>query len=141
MVQSHQIVRKLSEKGYRLTPQRGIILSALAKSEGHISAEEIHVRISERHPCINISTVYRTLELLLKLGLVVRTDMGDGIDRYQHVNKSDHHHLVCSNCSRVIDVEENMLEGFRQKAKTRYGFEVLKKHLAFSGLCEDCRRR
>ncbi len=141
MVQTQEITRKLSEKGYRLTPQRGIILSVLVKSQGHISAEEIYTHISERHPCINISTVYRTLELLLKLGLVIRVDRGDGLERYQYVDNSEHHHLVCSNCGRVINVAENMLDDFRQRAKSRYGFEVQKKHLAFSGLCEDCQRR
>jgi Fur family ferric uptake transcriptional regulator len=138
---AQQIVQKLSEKGYRLTPQRGIILSVLSKSEGHISAEDIYRLIAERHPCINISTVYRTLELLLRLGMIVRADMGDGLERYQCVDKSNHHHLVCSSCGRIIEVEENMLEEFQQEAKRRYGFDVQKKHLAFSGLCKDCRRR
>ena len=72
----------LRELGYRLTPQRMLILAALRDSDDHISAEEIHARVRAKYPHVNISTVYRTLELLKSLGLVTETDLGEGRVRY-----------------------------------------------------------
>jgi len=76
--QPGDIVSKLSEQGYRLTPQRMMILSAIENSDDHISAEEIYAQVVAKYPHINISTVYRTLELLKQLGLVTETDLGGG---------------------------------------------------------------
>ncbi|MFC1902820.1 Fur family transcriptional regulator [Chloroflexota bacterium] len=78
MNQPGDIISKLSEKGYRLTPQRLMILQAIENSVDHISAEEIYAQVVSKYPHINISTIYRTLELLKKLGLVTETDLGGG---------------------------------------------------------------
>ena len=72
------ITRRLGEKGYRLTPQRLMILSAIESSRDHISAEEIYAEVTAKYPHVNISTVYRTLELLKKLGMVYEIDLGEG---------------------------------------------------------------
>ena len=78
MNQAGGIISRLRELGYRLTPQRIMILSAIETSDNHISAEEIHAQIVVKYPQVNISTVYRTLELLKQLGLVTETDLGEG---------------------------------------------------------------
>lgn len=78
MKQPVEIISKLGEKGYRLTPQRMMILSAIENSNDHISADEIYARVVAEYPYVNISTVYRTLELLKRLGLVTETDLGGG---------------------------------------------------------------
>ncbi len=95
MAQHRDIAGELSEQGYRLTPQRLMVLSAIEKSDHHISAEEIYAQITARYPNVNISTVYRTLELLERLGLVTKTDLGEGTVRYHSAEKGHHHHLVC----------------------------------------------
>ena len=78
MEQHRNIVSELTEQGYRLTPQRMMIISAIENSNHHISAEEIYAQVITRYPHLNISTVYRTLDLLYKLGLVTETDLGGG---------------------------------------------------------------
>ena len=78
MSEHSDIINKLKERGYRLTPQRIMILSAIENSHGHISAEEIYTQIIASYPQVNISTVYRNLELLKRLGLVTETDLGGG---------------------------------------------------------------
>jgi len=88
---------------------------------------------------MNISTVYRTLELLSGLGLVTETDMGDGRVRYHSIGKGHHHHLVCEKCGAIIDVEESMLTPLWNEIGQRYDFEVNMKHLALFGLCAKCR--
>ncbi len=131
--------RKLSNLGYRLTPQRLMILSAIENSDSHISAEEIYAQVRARYPQVNISTVYRTLELLKELELVTEISLGDGRVRYHCMGKGHHHHLVCQRCGEVIDVEESMLNRLWDEIGQRYDFRVDMKHLAFFGLCARCR--
>ena len=129
----------LKEKGFKLTPQRIMILQVLHSAEGHITAEEIYQQIKSCFPGINISTVYRTLELLKSLGLVTETDFGDGVLRYHHIEKGHHHHLICRKCHKVIDVDEEDLEPLRQSLMEKHGFLPELRHLAIFGLCRECR--
>ena len=138
MGQAIDLGHSLSELGYRLTPQRLMILSAVAGADSHISAEEIYAQVRARYPHMNISTVYRTLELLKELGLVTETDMGDGRVRYHSIGKGHHHHLVCEKCSEIIDIEESMLSPLWAEIRQKYNFRVNMKHLAFFGLCPKC---
>jgi len=137
--QSRDMSSRLSELGYRLTPQRIMILSAIENSDSHISAEEIYLQVRACYPHMNISTVYRTLELLSELGLVTETVMGDGRVRYHSIGKGHHHHLVCQKCGEIIDVEESMLSQLWGEIGQRYDFRVDMKHLAFFGVCAKCR--
>ena len=130
---------RLSELGYRLTPQRLMVVQAVEAADSHISAEEIYLQIRAIYPHMNISTVYRTLELLSERGLVTETDMGDGRVRYHSIGKGQHHHLVCQRCGATIDVEESTLSPLWAEIGERYDFEVDMKHLAFFGICSKCR--
>ena len=140
MEYSRGIVGKLVEKGYRLTPQRLMILSAIEESDSHISAEEIHARIVARYPNVNISTVYRTLELLKRLGLVTETDLGEGRVRYHPAEKGHHHHLVCQECGAVIDLDESLLTPLKSALLREYEFSADLQHLAILGRCVNCAR-
>ena len=99
-----QLVQTLKERGHRLTPQRQLILEAIEAAEGHVSAESVHARVAAQFPQVNISTVYRTLELLQNLGLVTHTHFDDGIALYHLAEDSHHQHMVCRQCgSRARD--------------------------------------
>ena len=98
MEQSWDIADALKKQGYRLTPQRLMVVSAIENSEDHISADEVYSQVVTRYPNVNISTVYRTLDLLKRLDLVTETDLGGGRVRYHPANKGHHHHLVMSRC-------------------------------------------
>ena len=134
------ISHKLNELGYRMTPQRQMILSAVEKADDHISAEEIYAKVRARYPHVNVSTVYRTLDLLKELGLVTETNMGDGRVRYHSIGKGHHHHLVCEQCGETIDIEEAMLSPLWTEIQQKYNFKVNMKHLAFFGLCAKCQK-
>jgi Fur family ferric uptake transcriptional regulator len=134
------ISHKLNELGYRMTPQRMMILSAVEKADDHISAEEIYAQVRSRYPHVNVSTVYRTLDLLKELGLVTETDMGDGRVRYHSIGKGQHHHLVCEQCGETVDIEEAMLAPLGTEIQQKYDFRVNMKHLAFFGLCSKCQQ-
>ena len=129
----------LRKLGYRLTPQRIMILEAVERADSHISAEEMYTQVHRRYPYINISTVYRTLELLEKLGLVIKTDFGEGRVRYHPVDKGHHHHLVCQECGAIIDIDESTLARLQDVLLARYNFSASLKHVAIFGLCSNCR--
>ena len=132
------ITGKLSKLGYRLTPQRLMILSAIEKSDHHISAEEIFAQVIDKYPYVNISTVYRTLDLLKNLEMVTETDMGEGRVRYHSSNKGHHHHLVCQECGQIIDLDEAVLSPLKDRLRLDYRFEADLKHLAIFGRCQRC---
>ncbi len=132
------IVSKLSELGYRLTPQRMMIVSAIEKSDDHISAEEIYAQVVAKYPHVNISTVYRSLELLKRLGLVTETDFGGGRLRYHPVGKGHHHHLVCQECGAIIALDESLLSSLKNALLREYKFSADLRHLAIFGRCVKC---
>ncbi|MBE9500899.1 MAG: transcriptional repressor [Chloroflexi bacterium] len=134
----HEILQK---NGHRLTLQRMLVIEALHNTERHISAEEIYKQLHSRHPYANISTVYRTLELLKKLNLVTETDFGEGRVRYHVAEKGHHHHLVCQSCGKITDLEESALHPLKDALLREYGFDADLRHLAISGMCSGCRRK
>ena len=135
------ITRELEEQGYRLTPQRIMVVEAIEKSDHHISAEEVYAQVVDRYPRVNISTVYRTLELLKRLGMVTETDLGGGRVRYHPAQKGHHHHLVCQQCGKVVDLHEAVLYPLKDSLRRQYNFEPEIKHMAIFGLCAECRKQ
>ncbi|MDO8671446.1 MAG: Fur family transcriptional regulator [Dehalococcoidia bacterium] len=133
------VEQRLHDLGQRLTPQRLLIVSVLQESEIHLTAETIHSRIREQYPYVNISTVYRTLEWLKKLGMVTETDMGEGSVCYHWAENGRHHHLICQKCGRVVDMDDAVPGLFGEALLQRYGFEVDLSHLAFFGRCKSCK--
>ncbi|MFC1918429.1 Fur family transcriptional regulator [Chloroflexota bacterium] len=138
MEQSRDIAVELSKHGYRMTPQRLMILSAIESSDDHISAEEIYAQIVAKYPNVNISTVYRTLELLERLGLVTKTNLGEGRVRYHPAEKGHHHHLVCRECGAIIDLDESLLASLKSALLEEYKFNADLRHLAILGRCVKC---
>ncbi|HET6755235.1 MAG TPA: Fur family transcriptional regulator [Jiangellaceae bacterium] len=127
----------LRAQGYRLTPQRELVLGAVRQLD-HGSPEEILSRVRESAKGVNISTVYRTLELLEKLGLVSHTHLGHGAPAYHATTEPDHLHLVCRNCERVTEVEPTIAAGLVGDVAARFGFRTDLRHLTVFGTCREC---
>lgn len=140
MKHSGDIISRLGEMGYRLTPQRMLVLKAIENSANHISAEEIYGQVVEVYPHVNISTVYRTLDLLKRLGLVTETDLGGGRVRYHPADKGHHHHLVCQECGKVIELDDFVLVPLKNTLYNEYDFDADLKHLGIFGRCGRCRQ-
>lgn len=132
------IIESLKEVGYRLTPQRMLIVSIIHDSKGHVTAEAIHERVKEQYPFVDISTVYRTLQLLRKLRIVSETDLGGGRVQYELADRQQHHHLVCRSCGKTAGVEDEVFEPLRSALRGKYGFEADMRHFAVFGLCLEC---
>ena len=140
MEQSWDIADALKNQGYRLTPQRLMVVSAIENSKDHISADEVYSQVVTRYPNVNISTVYRTLELLKRLDLVTETDLGGGRVRYHPANKGHHHHLVCQECGAMIDLDESLLRPLQEALLLEQNFIADLRHLAIHGRCVICRQ-
>jgi Fur family ferric uptake transcriptional regulator len=142
---------KIQGGGYRITAGREAILDVLSKSEGHLSAEEIYIKVHQQCPSIGLTSVYRTLELLADLGLVFKFDFGDRRARYELAEGPKgayhHHHLICTNCNRVIDYadfideEIELLNQTEKGLSQKYDFKITNHLIQFYGLCNTCNRK
>ncbi len=130
----------LKQKGYRMTPQRKLILDILHNENSHVTAEDIFTRIKSQLDGVNISTVYRTLDLLESLGLVVKSEFENG-HIYHHAEEGHHHHLTCQLCGQVQECAEDVLESLGATLKIKYGFEANLNHLVISGICSKCAKK
>jgi Fur family transcriptional regulator, ferric uptake regulator len=128
---------ELRARGYRLTPRRLVVAEVLAECGGHLTMEAILAGVQGRYPSTNKTTVYRTLELLHSLGMVVITDLGGGTLEYELVGHP-HHHLICEKCGNRIEVADHLLEPLRASLLEHYGFSTNLDHFALFGICPDC---
>jgi len=127
---------------------RQAILEVLSNTEEHLSAEEIYLAVHKIYPNVGLTTVYRTLELLVDMGLVFKFDFGDKRARYElsqgPMSKKHHHHLVCTNCGRIIDYtdfideEKELLRRTEAGLSKKYNFKITNHLIQFYGLCEEC---
>ena len=133
------IIDSLREVGYRLTPQRMLIVSIIHDAKGHVSAEEVHQRVKQLYPFVDISTVYRTLQLLKRLRIVTETDLGGGSVRYELSQEERHHHLVCRQCGKTFALDDAVIEPLRSNLMDAHGFAADMEHFAIFGRCRACR--
>ena len=142
MTKVDEILGALKEEGYRLTPQRVMILSAIASSPGHMTAEEIHEKVKKTYPYIDIATVYRTIQLLKRHRLLVEIDLGSGTSQYELTRAERHHHMVCRECGKTFDIDHRrFLEPVRTALLEEFDFEADIDHFAIFGLCKECRAK
>ncbi|MEG0773256.1 Fur family transcriptional regulator [Clostridium sp.] len=132
----------LKEKGYKLTPQRRAILNGIINSEGcHLTAEELYDLVKVDCPEIGLATVYRTVQLLEEMGVVCKLDLDDGRSRYELCQADDihqHHHLICNECGKVIEVQGDLLHEIEEVIEKKYKFTIENHSLKFYGLCNEC---
>ena len=135
----------LQEKDYKMTGQRKEILQIFLDqpSQHHLSAEDVHLILRNKKSEIGLATVYRSLELLASLGILLKIDFGDGCSRYE-LNTTDpnshcHHHLICLKCRKVIEFDEDKLDELEHTIAERSGFEIINHEVKFFGYCKECR--
>lgn len=128
---------RLRARGYRLTPQRQLVLEAVGEL-GHATPEEIVHAVRRTASGVNISTVYRTLELLEELGLVRHTHLGHGAPTYSVTTDEEHVHLVCRDCGRVQETSPEVVADVVRRLADERGFTVDVGHFSVFGRCRDC---
>jgi Fur family ferric uptake transcriptional regulator len=128
----------LRKRGYRLTPQRYMILSVIQEAEEHLSIDQILERVQKRNPYVSLSTIYRTLELLRELGLVRENHLPGQQPRYEIAEGKAHHHLVCHRCRSMIHLDDALLGNLNEQLQEQYHFHNLTLDLVAAGYCDNC---
>jgi Fur family transcriptional regulator, ferric uptake regulator len=134
----HHARKKLRDHGYRLTPQRNLIWEVVRGAGRHVTAEEVTAEVRKTLPDVNVSTVYRTLQLLVGLDLVVETRLEGAACYYEVSPEPTHHHFVCTACGAVGHFGDELLAPVHDELMTR-AFEVSQIQVTAFGLCQDCR--
>lgn len=139
----NKFIKVLQREGYKLTNQRQAILKAIVDNhEEHLSCDEVFVLLSKEHPEMGIATVYRTLQLFEKLGIVYKLNFDDGFSRYElssDTGDHHHHHLICLKCGKVLEVKLDLLESLENQIENEGQFTIVDHNVKFYGYCKNCR--
>lgn len=134
-------IEALRSKGYRVTSQRLIVLDAVCEHQGHATIGDIQASVNDMDPSIDRSTIYRSLDVLRDAGLVVESEIEGTGKIYRIAGESDHHHLACISCGKVLTIPQTDVEPLLNHFLETYGFEVQTDHLVLNGLCQDCQHK
>jgi Fur family ferric uptake transcriptional regulator len=135
---SREIKTIFRSRRLKCTPQRLAVLGIMQKSMKHLSITEVHKDVKRILPRTGLATIYRTLETLEKLGLVVRVHLEDGCQSYALAPSGHQHPIVCVSCNRVVDFEECPIEDISRRLSRETGFKIQQHFLQLFGRCREC---
>lgn len=133
-----QMLERLKDNNFRITPQRYAVLKVLANSDDHPSAESIHAELVENYPTMSLATVYKTINLLKREGQVLELEFSDLGNRYDGNKPYPHPHVICTVCGKIIDPSHLNLDEITTKMMEETGFKIVTHRLDFYGVCPDC---
>ncbi|GCE05344.1 Fur family transcriptional regulator [Dictyobacter aurantiacus] len=128
----------LRQRGYRLTPQRHMILRVIQEADEHLSIDQIMERVQQLNPYVSLSTVYRTIELLKSVGLVRESHLPGEQPLYETAEGQAHHHLICRRCKATFHLDEELLGNLNEQLQKQYHFHGLSLELMAAGYCHEC---
>jgi Fur family ferric uptake transcriptional regulator len=132
----------MNKHGLRSTEQRRLVTEMFFASSDHLSIEDLLEQVRLEEPKIGYATVYRTLKLLKDCGLAFERHFGDGVSRYEVAWADEHHdHMICLECQRIVEFEDEAIEDLQHKVAARLGFKLVRHKLELYGLCADCQAR
>ena len=135
-----KIERELRRHGYKITPQRRTVINAIVQSHEHLTPAAIYKKVSRKDPGIGLVTIYRTLEILAGLGLICEMHAGGNCRSYLVRRPAEHHHhLICSDCGRVVDFTACDLTGLERRLSEETSFKINGHLLEFLRQCGKCR--
>jgi len=136
-----EIIDRIAKRGHRLTSPRQTIVELVAPRRDSFSAQEVWDEVQNTHRGIGRATVFRTLDLLVELGVLNHVHVGEGCHRYVVCETRHHHHLMCVDCGTVTAIEADSIETQIRRLSVDEGFELLTHHLELIGRCAICRER
>jgi Fur family transcriptional regulator, ferric uptake regulator len=129
----------MSKHGLRSTEQRRLVTEMFFGTTEHLSIEDLLDRVRVEEPRIGYATVYRTLKLLKECGLAFERHFGDGVSRYEVAWEDEHHdHLICLDCEKIVEFEDDAIEDLQHKVAARLGFKLVRHKLELYGVCGGC---
>jgi Fur family ferric uptake transcriptional regulator len=132
-----QVLESVRARGGRATSSRRALLDVLFHADGHLTADELAAAVQARARGVDISTIYRNLEDLQRLGVVVHSHLGHGPATYQ-LTASAHAHFICDNCGATVEAPDELFQGLASAAKAKFGFSIDPHHFAILGRCALC---
>lgn len=135
---ARRLERLCRDQGIPLTHQRRVVLAAIENRKDHPTADQVYEAVRPQIPSISRMTVYRVLELLVRLGVITKVGHPGAVVRFEP-STIRHHHLVCLRCNKLIDWEDPALDGLDLPDAGRLGFQVTDYSVQIQGVCEECR--
>ena len=136
-----EMLLKLKERDFRITPQRLAILKILATSEGHPSVDDIYREVKAEFPTTSLATVYKTIALLKEINEVLELSFPGGSNRYDGNNPVPHPHAICVKCKRIMDPELMNIDALTEEMSRKTGYKIFYHELEFFGLCPECQQQ
>lgn len=133
-----QMLSKLKERNFRLTPQRLAVLEILTASQDHPTVAQVYEAVRAKFPTTSLATVYKTVLLLKELNEVLELGFPDGSNRYDGRKPFSHPHMICTRCRKIMDPELSSLDELSEEMRKKTGYRVLSHRLDFFGLCPAC---
>ncbi|MFC2002150.1 Fur family transcriptional regulator [Chloroflexota bacterium] len=133
--------RELNTGGMRITNQRALIMKIIRQGQGHLDADEIYRRARGRESHLSLSTVYRTLQVLKRLGLVEELHFDETHHHYEVTPSAEHHHLLCLGCGRIIEFRQPLTRYLKKNVAEAKDFDIVETEVRVTGYCAECRRK
>ena len=138
-MKDQQLITKLREKGFKVTPQRLAICQFVLSSKEHPKVEQVYEAVQKQHPTISLATVYQTLHLLTKIGLLQELGFNGGSSRYDP-NISPHLNIVCKNCGKIQDYESESVMEFLSQIDKELKHRIIGQNLEIYTYCDQCKK-
>ncbi len=132
--------RVLNATKLRITNQRALILGIIRRGQGHLDVDEVYRQARKKQPRLSLSTVYRTLGILKRLGLVDEVHFDEAHHHYEMKPPTEHHHFACLGCGRVVEFRYPLVRLVKRRVAEVKDFEIINTELRMTGYCEQCRR-
>ena len=136
-----EIIVKLRELNFRITPQRIAILKIFLKSQDHPSVEQVYAQVKADFPSTSLATVYKTVNLLKEVGEILEIGFADGVNRYDGNKPYPHPHLICTKCKKIMDPEINLVEQIANELEQSSGYRIVSHQIEFFGICPACQEK
>lgn len=136
-----EIVDKLRQRDFRITPQRIAILKAFLQSQDHPSVEQVYEEVKVNFPTTSLATVYKTVNLLKEIGEILEIGFSDGRNRYDGNKPYPHPHLICTQCKKITDPLVNLLDQITSEVATATGYRIDSHQVEFFGVCPSCQKK
>ncbi len=135
------MLNKLRDRHFRITPQRIAVLRILAVSEDHPGVESVYEEVKKAFPTTSLATVYKTVTLLKELNEVLELGFPEGGNRYDGARPYSHPHLICTKCRKIVDPDLESIEGVTKELALETGFQITNHRLDFFGICPTCQKK
>lgn len=135
------LVEKLKSRGYRITPQRAMILKIFTSDNDHPSVEKVYAQVKNDFPMTSLATIYKTVTMLKDEHEILELGFANGSSRYDGTKPYPHPHLICMKCQEIIDPDIPLFQSMSQELTQRYGYQIVNQRVDFFGICPACQQK